>query len=131
MKDYSREHITLRPFFAFSSDPSVNKFVKGYEKRFGSSPDLLSAQAYDAADLALTAFGQASSGQNLSQTLQGLQSTMGVTGYLSTRGNGDIARRMSVIRVDEGEVVEVLRGGKQGSFTGNSSTSAQGIDDNV
>ena len=45
----------------FTDDPSENaqNFVKAYEEKFGSEPDMFAAQAYDAAMILLTALKNA------------------------------------------------------------------------
>lgn len=39
-----------------SPEPNVKAFVKGYEARYGSKPDMPAAQAYDATNIVLKAF---------------------------------------------------------------------------
>jgi branched-chain amino acid transport system substrate-binding protein len=103
----------VTPFFHQSNRPNVTEFVRNYYDRFHSSPELLSAQAYDAAVLAFMVLSQVNTGdrEGIISKLRITTIPNGVTGALSVNRFGDIQRRMSVVRLVRGESVEVMAGG--------------------
>ena len=103
--------VFVTPFFAKSARGDVTSFVASYEDRFNSSPDILSAQAYDATRLVLSSFSNESSDTRPVSRLLAIKEFPGVTGKLSVLGTGEISRRMSVIKFSRGEAREVMAGG--------------------
>ncbi|MCB0343900.1 MAG: penicillin-binding protein activator [Bdellovibrionales bacterium] len=107
----------VTPFFAQSDDPEVRSFVTMFRDVFQEQPGLLSAQGFDAANLLFERLPATTAGaKNIINFLQGADNTYrGVTGSLSVQSSGNIARRMSVIRLISGEPVEVF---SKGTVTG-------------
>jgi len=113
--------VVVTPFFAGSAQPQVAEFISHYRQSYNSEPELLAAQGYDAARLALFALGNNQPDapdfrENIIRTLRSADSTIGATGKLSVGKNGDISRRMSVLRVSGGELLEVMSGGNVTGF---------------
>ena len=113
--------VYVTPFYSASAKPNVVRFVNQYRQAYGGDPDLLAAQAYDAATLVFKAFqnAQSESGElksTLIKKLRAVDSYEGVTGKLSVTANGEIERRMSVLRVYRGGLIEVMSAGTVTGF---------------
>lgn len=100
--------IYVTPYFALSERPEIVAFRTEYKDRYGHEADLLSAQAYDAAKLILNLVDKDSrSGTLFRKRLMVAKDFQGVTGKLLMTDSGEIYRKMSVIKVINGEPVEV------------------------
>ena len=109
--------VYVTPFNAKSVRPEVVDFVARYREKFQREPELLAAQGYDAARLAISALAQpVQSAEDIRNRLNGVNSFAGVTGKLSIDSDGEITRRMSVVRMHMGEAVEVMASGAVAGF---------------
>jgi ABC-type branched-subunit amino acid transport system substrate-binding protein len=109
--------VFVAPFFGASSNPVVSAFSEGYREKYGAFPDLLSAQGFDAANFVLNQTdSQDNSPATLIKRLSAAAPFDGVTGKLTVNNVGDLNRRMSVLAVQSGEVVEVMAGGTLTGF---------------
>ena len=88
-------------FFPDSQDPNVRRFVDAYKRKYAAQPNLLSAQAYDAAMIlgSLIKSG-ASTREELRQALQGLKNFDGVSGRTSFGGRQDAVKRIPILRIN-------------------------------
>ncbi len=109
--------VYVAPFFPKSVKPNVQTFVGTYLEKFKLEPELLSAQAYDAAWFAVKALRSSTKkGEPLIQTLRHAGTLYGVTGRLDIDVSGEITRRMSVLRLHQGDVIEVMSSGVVSGF---------------
>jgi len=113
--------IIATPFFIGGEQPQVSGFVTRYRQAYGQEPELLGAQAYDAAMIIIsglvnTPVGTADFRDKFISNLKSVDNMEGVTGKLSVRRDGEISRRMSVLRLHNGELLEVMRGGTVTGF---------------
>ena len=115
--------VIVTPFFAQSSQPQVSKFVQEYKSKFSRSPDLLTAQAYDATMVLLSSLTKITDltpplerGGEIAKQLHESQPYDGITGKISVQPNGELVRNMSILRLQGGELVEVMAGGQLRSF---------------
>ncbi len=116
--------VFVSQFFTVSSNPSVTTFIDKYRAKYGAQPDLLAAQGYDVTKILLNQLNsQAVSPGEIIKHLSGAEPYSGVTGRLSVNDAGDILRRMSVLVVTRGEVVEIMAGGELTAGAGRSSIS--------
>lgn len=105
--------VFVTPFFAATHDPAVRVFIDRYRERYGHDPGLLGAQGYDAARLLFSALPVPDyRPETLIQGLQTADIYSGVTGKLSVGGDREISRRMSVVRVVNGEPTELMARGE-------------------
>jgi branched-chain amino acid transport system substrate-binding protein len=104
--------VYVTPFYARSSQGPVVAFRNSYEAKHDRPPELLGAQAFDAAELvfqaAISTDGTPASIANALKTESGVR---GVTGVLRVAPSGEIERRMSVLRLKDGESLEVMSAG--------------------
>jgi ABC-type branched-subunit amino acid transport system substrate-binding protein len=113
--------VYVTPFYGASSKPAVTNFVEHYRATYSREPDLLAAQGYDAADVALRSMQDLQGQQGdikpaLIKNLKSADSFDGVTGKLAVNSNGEITRRMSVLRLHRGTAIEVMSGGNVTGF---------------
>src|SRR5215207_4380119 len=88
----------------YDTDPKVQKFVQGYQQRYGQIPDALAATAYDAALIMFDAVKRANSldGKAIRDALAATKDFPGVTGTVNFNANRDAVKPIMLIRVDEG-----------------------------
>jgi branched-chain amino acid transport system substrate-binding protein len=88
----------------YDTDPKVQKFVQGYQQRYGQIPDALAATAYDAAHIMFDAVKRANSldGKAIRDALAATKDFPGVTGTVNFNANRDAVKPIMMIRVDEG-----------------------------
>ena len=95
-------------FFQDSTRPAVQAFVAAYRKRFGRSPDLLAAQAYDATRWILTAIASgADTPKKVALAVAGVKRYEGAAGDVSEIQNGEAIKRPFFIQVKKGRFVQV------------------------
>jgi ABC-type branched-subunit amino acid transport system substrate-binding protein len=100
--------IFVSPFFKRSSRPEVVQFIDSYRARFGTDPDFLAAQGFDAATLALEGVRQArDNSTGLDESLSTLGLYQGLTGGISVRDDGELVRQFSVVNFERGAMVEL------------------------
>lgn len=96
-------------FFAGSQRGATQEFVSRYRSTYGSEPEILEAQAYDAARLVAAALKTGA--RTRDQVLAGLQSTRmldGAAGLLTGSPTG-LQRQLFVLRIANGMVSEISR----------------------
>jgi len=118
--------IFVSAFYPFSVRGHVGTFVEGFRQTYGNTPDVLAAQAYDAAKIAFSAADSADSATVI-QKLHLVDNYSGATGALSVSANGEITRRMTVLKVEHGELVEVVSAGQTIGFVPNEQAQAQQV----
>jgi len=95
--------IFVAPFFEGDPRPFVKNFIDGYRVMYGKSPDLLAAQGFDAATLALAALKQEySSGSDFDGALRAISMYDGITGKIAINGEGQIERDYPVMQFKDG-----------------------------
>ncbi|MCC6932980.1 MAG: penicillin-binding protein activator [Deltaproteobacteria bacterium] len=104
--------VFVSPLYLPSMQPVVSEFRKRYNEKYGSEPEVLSAQAYDATALLLQALHEPGSGENVAAALKRSSGFHGVTGLLNVQESGEINRRMSVIEIKDGQTSEVMVAGE-------------------
>lgn len=107
---YAEGAIYVSPFYRTSADPRVGTFISAYRSRFKSEPDLLAAQSYDAATVVFRELeGPELRPTQLIRKLQSAPAYQGVTGNLQVTPTGEIRRTLSILQLQNGEVVEVFQ----------------------
>jgi ABC-type branched-subunit amino acid transport system substrate-binding protein len=105
---YADGLIFLDGFFAGASAPRVQAFVKDYRLFFRSEPTILSAQAYDAATVALSAIAQGAGTRfELAAALRSLSHFEGVTGEMSMAPEGEMDKTPVFLTVEAGKITEM------------------------
>jgi ABC-type branched-subunit amino acid transport system substrate-binding protein len=95
-------------FFAGASDAQVREFVQQYRAMFDSTPDLMAAQSHDAMLMLLRVLKQhPQSREDVRDQLKNIKDFRAVTGRMGVLPNGDIERRLFVLTVRRGRIVEL------------------------
>jgi ABC-type branched-subunit amino acid transport system substrate-binding protein len=94
-------------FYAGSTRPATREFVERFQQTYGTAPELLEAQSYDAALLVKRALdATANSRSDLLHRLQELGAIEGATGPLYVTPGG-LQRRLYVLQVADGKLQEI------------------------
>jgi ABC-type branched-subunit amino acid transport system substrate-binding protein len=95
-------------FFASSQRRATQDFVDAYRTAYGGTPEILEAQAYDAAKLVMAAIQSgARSRPQISAALQTPRRFEGAAGTVAVGPNG-IQRQLFLLRVASGTISEVV-----------------------
>jgi len=97
------------PFDPTASEPRVRAFADEYRRRFGSSPDFIAANSYDAVMLiADLVEGGARTGEEIKTALYGVRDYPGIGGNTTFDRFGEVAKPLQVVEVVSGEFRRVL-----------------------
>lgn len=100
--------VFVSPFLAVSPRPAVSQFLESYRASFGTAPDFLAAQGFDALTLvAAAARRQQADGGPITLALQQLDVYDGLTGRITVRPDGELERQFSVAELTHGKIQEV------------------------
>jgi ABC-type branched-subunit amino acid transport system substrate-binding protein len=95
-------------FFAGASDPQVREFVQNYRAMFNTTPDLMAAQSYDAMLMLLRVLKQRpQTREEVREKLRNLKDFRAATGWMGVLPNGDVDRRLFVLTVRRGQIVQL------------------------
>ncbi len=94
-------------FFPESPDAAVRQFVEQYRAKYQQTPDMLAAQAYDAARLILTAIENgAVTPQEVRAALLSTTQFSGASGQILEMRNGEAVKQPLMIEVRRGRFVQ-------------------------
>lgn len=96
-------------FFSNSRHPEVQRFVELYRQAYQEEPTILSAQAFDAANMLLQVMDdpRISNRDDLRQELAGLRGFRGVAGAAGFDTLGEALKQPYLLKVKRGKIVEV------------------------
>jgi len=96
-------------FFADSHNPEVRDFVTRFQEIYGATPGLLAAQGYDTARRLLTLLARSGRGNHkaLRQALIDQRGFSGVTGETRFGPQGEAEKRLFLLQVQAGAVVQI------------------------
>jgi ABC-type branched-subunit amino acid transport system substrate-binding protein len=107
-RKYAEGAVFVDGFFAESQDPFIQKFVSQYRKEFHEDPNLLAAQAYDAANIIITAIKEGgTSRSDIRSAISGTRDFEAVSGYISEIKDGEAIKKPFLIQVKNGKLVQV------------------------
>src|SRR5574341_1411315 len=85
-------------------DPAVRAMVEAYRSAYQEEPDILSAQAYDAADMVLTLIRERKdTPAAVKDGLLTLRDFPGVSGLASFPGNGEAQKKLFFLKIEDGK----------------------------
>ena len=95
-------------FFSGSQALPANRFTKIYRDAYGSDPSFLEAYGYDSLEMLKSAIrdSSAESREEVRDALARIQRFPGATGAINMDSDGDAQHRLSVLTVQEGQIVE-------------------------
>ena len=105
---YLEGSVFVDGFFAESPWPQVAEFVAGFKKAFGEEPDILSAQAYDAASIILDLIESGvREREAMRDAMLRVEEYPGVSGYTTIQPTGESKKELFVLTVKEGKLVQI------------------------
>ena len=98
-------------FYAGSARPETRRFAEAYERKFGNSPTILEASAYDAARLvrAVVEQGKAATREALRDGLAGVKNFPGATGDLTVGPGRVVEKPLFYLTVDRDGLRELTK----------------------
>lgn len=96
-------------FFRDSSHPLVQEFVYRYSEKYGEEPSILEAQGYDAAGILLLLYERAEirTREDFRLALSRVRAYPGVTGATSFTPQGDAEKKLFLLQVQDGNIVQI------------------------
>ncbi len=106
---YVEGAIFVDSFFKDSLNPEIQDFVRHFDVIFSEEPEILAAQAYDAARLVLTILEQpgVNSRPALRERLLSLPKYQGVSGNISFTSSGELNKDLFILKVEDGKILQV------------------------
>ena len=108
-QEYVQSSIIPAGFFGDSASEPVKYFVKGFQENFGEKPGFIEAIFYDTAMILfhLTNRADIRSRTALKDALINLKDYQGVTGLTSFEENGDVHKKLYLLRIHRNKFVEL------------------------
>ena len=98
-------------FFPESSDPAIRTVMEAYRSAYQEEPDILAAQAYDAAMMVLSLLKERKETPlAIRDGLLALKDYPGVSGAITFPGNGEALKKLFIIKVQDGKFVSSTNG---------------------
>jgi hypothetical protein len=94
-------------FYVDSPLAHVRRFSEEYLKRFAQRPDLLAAQAYDAAGILLKALERASDPEDIARKILLTRQYDGVSGRTDFDGKAEAEKTVPILRIKDGRYEQV------------------------
>ncbi|MBI3815032.1 MAG: ABC transporter substrate-binding protein, partial [Nitrospinae bacterium] len=105
---YAEGIIFADGFFPASEKPAVKEFVERYKIFYNKEPDILAAQAYDAARIILSLIKNgAKNREEIKNGLLNLKDYNGVSGAAAIQSSGDSQKTLFFLTVKNGKIVEI------------------------
>ncbi|MFQ6672857.1 MAG: ABC transporter substrate-binding protein, partial [Candidatus Tectimicrobiota bacterium] len=105
---YVEGAIFVDGFFAGSSRPPVKTFVENFRLTFGNEPDILAAQAYDAAGLVLRVLDDgAANREQLREGLLTIRDYLGASGTTTMTEVGEAQKELFLLMVRRGTIIQI------------------------
>jgi ABC-type branched-subunit amino acid transport system substrate-binding protein len=101
---YADGAVFVDGFFPESDDPAMKAVWDAYRSAYHEEPDILSAQAYDAAAMVLSLVkDHKDTPQAIRDGLLALKDYHGISGDISFPGNGEAQKKLFLIKVQDGK----------------------------
>lgn len=100
--------IFSEPFDAASSSPTVTDFTRRYHLSYGKTPDVMAAQAYDAARVLFSALPPGSTSRvELEERIRRVRGYPGAAGTITLQEDGTVLKTPALRGVRSGRIVEL------------------------
>jgi ABC-type branched-subunit amino acid transport system substrate-binding protein len=91
-------------FFPESQEPAIKAVVDAYRSAYQDEPDILSAQAYDAAAMVLSLLeAKKDTPAAIREGLLSIRDFPGISGTTSFAGSGEAQKKLFLIRIEDGK----------------------------
>ena len=109
---YADGSVFIDGFFPESADPGIKTVVEAYRSAYQEEPDILSAQAYDAAMMVFSLLKEhKDTPTQIRDGLLAMKDYPGISGATTFAGSGEAQKKLFVIKI-EGDKFTLLSGGK-------------------
>jgi ABC-type branched-subunit amino acid transport system substrate-binding protein len=106
--DHLEGAIFTESFFAESRIPFVSQFRTRYREAYGEDPEVLAAQAFDAANLVLVQLARGlTDRREVREGLLAVRAYPGVSGITTILSDGNARKRPFLLQVNEGHIVSI------------------------
>ena len=106
-EEYSEGAMFIDGFYNYSTNPTIQHFTQRYRLAFRTEPSALSAQAYDAANIILSAISRgATNRRGVTDYLESLFMYEGVSGMTTMGPTGDADKEVFYLKVSEEKITE-------------------------
>ncbi len=106
---YAEGAVFVDGFFPESDDPAIRPVIDAYRSAYQEEPDVLAAQAYDAAAMLLRLLREGKeTPAAVRDGLLALRDFPGISGMTSFIGSGEGRKKLFLIRIENGKFVRVL-----------------------
>jgi ABC-type branched-subunit amino acid transport system substrate-binding protein len=107
---YLSDAVFVDAYFSDAKRPEMQRFVESYREIYQQEPDVLAAQAFDAAMLMLQASADPAlvSRTDLLRRLHAIVNFQGVTGTSGFGENGESDKQLYLLSFKRGKIVEIL-----------------------
>ncbi len=103
---YADGAVFVDGFFPESDDPTIKPIWDAYRSAYNEEPDILAAQAYDAAAMVFSLLKEhKDTPQAIRDGLLALKDYHGVSGDISFPGNGEAQKKLFLIKIQNGKFV--------------------------
>jgi branched-chain amino acid transport system substrate-binding protein len=98
-------------FFPESTDPVIKPVIEAYRSAYQEEPDILAAQAYDAAMMVLSLIKERKdTPQAIREGLLAMKDYPGISGATTFSGNGEAQKKLFIIKIQDGKFVPYTNG---------------------
>ncbi len=98
-------------FFPESTDPMIKPVMDAYRSAYQEEPDILAAQAYDAAMMVLSLLKEhKETPQAIRDGLLSMKDYHGVSGTITFPGNGEALKKLFIIQIQDGQFMPYTNG---------------------
>jgi branched-chain amino acid transport system substrate-binding protein len=98
-------------FFPESTDPVIKPVIEAYRSAYQEEPDILAAQAYDAAMMVLSLLKEhKDTPRAVRDGLLTMKDYPGISGTITFPGNGEALKRLFIIKVQDGKFAPYTSG---------------------
>ncbi len=103
---YAEGAVFIDGFFPESADPLIKPVIEAYRSAYQEEPDILAAQAYDAAMMVLSLLKEhKDTPQAIRDGLLAMKDYPGISGTITFPGNGEALKKLFIIKIQDGKFV--------------------------
>lgn len=103
---YAEGAVFIDGFFPESADPLIKPVIEAYRSAYQEEPDILAAQAYDAAMMVLSLLKEhKDTPQAIRDGLLAMKDYPGISGTITFPGNGEALKKLFIITIQDGKFV--------------------------
>ncbi len=101
---YAEGTVFVDGFFPESTDPAIKTIIDAYHSAYQQEPDILAAQAYDAAAMVLALLGEhKDTPLAIRDGLLSLKDFPGISGATTFAGTGEAQKKLFLVKIQDGK----------------------------